>query len=172
MSVASITELLKLKVTAVSPASAALSVTIIPVGRFSVTVFVFAPAPWVIDPPAPILYPILDELPLARIVLLEVIAAVDVAPETLNDAAETAPLTVIDVAVIAPFDASEPTLTAPVVVNGRLPRSTGPDWRRLFSVANSTLPVEVLRRTVLFAPLVHDIVPFALEIRACPDGGV
>jgi hypothetical protein len=96
----------------------------------------------------------LDELPLARIVLLEVISAVDVVPDTLNDAVVTAPL-----------DVSDPTLTAPVVVNDWLPRSTGADWRRLFRVVNSTLPVEVLRRTVLFAPLVHDIVPFVLDTR-------
>jgi hypothetical protein len=154
MSVASITELLKLNVTEVSAARAELSVTIIPVGRLRVTEFVFAPAPCVIVPPAPVLYPILDELPLARIVLLEVIAAVDVVPDTLNDAVVTAPL-----------DVSDPTLTAPVVVNDWLPRSTGADWRRLFRVVNSTLPVEVLRRTVLFAPLVHDIVPFVLDTR-------
>jgi len=126
MSVASITELLKLKVTAVSPASAALSVTIIPVGRLRVTEFVFAPAPWVIVPPAPVLYPILDELPFARIVLLEVIAAVDAAPLTLNDPVDVAPETVSDDAVIASVGESEPTVNAPVVVNGWLPRSTGP----------------------------------------------
>jgi hypothetical protein len=69
----------------------------------------------------------LDELPLARIVLLEVIAAVDVAPLTLNDPVDVAPETVSDDAVIASVGESEPTVNAPVVVNGWLPRSTGPD---------------------------------------------
>ena len=45
MSSAAITELLKLNVTEVAAARFALSVTIIPVGRLSVTEFVLAPAP-------------------------------------------------------------------------------------------------------------------------------
>lgn len=143
MSVESITELLKLKVTAVLAARAALSVMIIPVGRFRVIAFVFAPAPCVIVPPAPVLYPILDEFPLAKMVLLEVISAAD----------------------IAPVDVSEPTVAVPVVVNGWLPRSIGAAWRILLSVENSTLPVDVFRRRVLLAPLVHDIVPFVLDTR-------
>jgi hypothetical protein len=67
----------------------------------------------------------LDELPFARIVLLDVIAAVEVAPDTVSDPAVTAPDAVTLAAVTDPVDASDPTLTAPVVVNGWLPKSTG-----------------------------------------------